>query len=170
MFERLKISMETFQVEAVSNRYFWRGSFTPLGPIQTFLNDHQRPYVILREAEIVPLAPDRKVRGVRRDSMTANKLAFAFLSLLDPAEVQRIQLLPSKRPVIFYLEDFAVQGQLHVNVDAKDEDLIDETRLYYPVSEVRLFPIHPLAVVPTGQVPLLYLNVTHLQTYYVQNG
>jgi hypothetical protein len=35
-------------------------------------------------------------------------------------------------------------------VDAKDEDLIDETRLYYPVSDVRLFPIHPLAVADEG--------------------
>jgi hypothetical protein len=77
--------------------------------------------------------------------------------------------LQSKRPVVFYTSHFAIQGQLHANPDARDDDLLDDARDYAALSEVTLFPLRQLGATGLSRkAPLLLINQQHIQTYHVQ--
>lgn len=86
---------------------------------------------------------------------------------MSDEDAQGEQLLASKRPTAFYVGTFVIQGQLHVNQDARDQDLLDETKDFFAISEASVYPINKVMTTPTRRVPLLYLSRTMVQGYHV---
>jgi hypothetical protein len=97
-----------------------------------------------------------------------NKAHLSVVSLLRAEEVAEVTVPVTKRAAIFYVTQFAVQGQLHVSSDAPDEDLLDEMHDFYPLSEVSIYPLRPVASAPTVQVPMLWINRNLIQAYQVR--
>lgn len=170
MFKNMERALETFQIEAISSTYLIRASVKPFGELPTYLNDRRRDYVRIEEVELHSLSPNRQMRSVKRETMSVNKPSLYFLSLTVAEEVEKIQLMVSKRPVVFYLGSFVVRGQLHINPDASNEDLLDDARDFYPISDAGIFPLETLSIVPVQQVPLLFVNRPHVQAYHVHQG
>jgi hypothetical protein len=81
--------------------------------------------------------------------------------------VAEIHLQSSTRPIIIYTGSFAIQGKLHVPPDAPDEDLLDDMHDFFPVTAASIFPLRPVAALPTKEVPLLFVNRKAIQTYHV---
>ncbi|MCI0399253.1 MAG: hypothetical protein L0332_31355 [Chloroflexi bacterium] len=165
MFGELQLT--TYQVEALLPDYLFRGDLQPRGSFLTYLNDRTRPYLVFGAGEMFPLAADRQVGGMKQNTLVVSKQLLALLSVLDEAQARDAQLLASKRPVIFHVGAFAVQGQLHVNADARDDDLLDETRDFFAVSEASVFPLKALGASLTRRVPLVFLNRLQVQAYHV---
>lgn len=166
MFGELKL--DTFQTEAVLPDYLFRADLRPRGSMLTYMNDRGRPFIPFENAELFSLAADRQVGGLRQSGiMTVNKSAILLLSLLKEEQAEKVQLLAAKRPVVFYVGFFAVQGQLHVNQDAHDEDVLEETKDFFALSQVSIYPLRPVATAPTRQVPLLLINRVRVQAYHV---
>lgn len=170
MFNTLERKMTTYFAEAVTMDFILRGRFIPLGATLPFLNDRSRRFAQFEEVEIVPLVTGRQMGAIKRDNMTANKNLFVLLSFLDKGEMETVQIMPSHRPVIFYLSHFAVQGELHVNADARDKDLLDETRDFFALTNASIYPVHALASQPTRQVPLCFINVDFVHAYHPHTG
>jgi hypothetical protein len=170
MFSNLQRTIPTFHTEAVTTDYLIRGRFQPLGGVVAFLNDRSRRFTSFLETELLPLQVDRQMGAIKREEMTLHKNRFILLSFLEEGEVSEIQIMPSYRPVIFYLDHVAVHGDLHVNADAKDNDLLDELKDFYPLTNSSIFPIHPLAAKPTRQVPLCFVNMRYIYAYHVHTG
>jgi hypothetical protein len=57
-----------------------------------------------------------------------------------------------------------------VRPDAPDEDILDELHDYFPVTQASIFPVRPVAVAPTRQVPLLLISRPLTQAYQVVKG
>ena len=167
MFRNLERELETFQIEAISSTYLIRASVKPFGELPTYLNDRRRDYIRFEEVELQSLSTSRQMQGMKREVMSVNKPSLYFLSLTTAEEVGKVQLMSSKRAVVFYMGSFIVRGQLHINPDASNEDLLDEARDFYPISEATVFPLETLAVVPVRQVPLLFVNRPHVQVYHI---
>jgi hypothetical protein len=88
-------------------------------------------------------------------------------SIPDETDAQNEQLLATTRPVAIYTGFFVIQGQLHVNADARDQDLFDETKDYFAMSDASIYPIKKVLTPPTRNVPLLYLSRALIQVYHV---
>jgi hypothetical protein len=99
--------------------------------------------------------------------VVVNKRYLKLLSLTEASEAAEEQLLASTRPVAFYTGHFAVQGQLHVNQDARNEDLLDEAKDYFAMSEVSIYPLRKVSMPPTRHVPMLFISRPLLQIYHV---
>jgi hypothetical protein len=167
MFGNLERPVELFQIETLSPNFLMRATLQPVGTLPVYLNDRHRDYLRLNQVELEPLAAGRQMAGLTRSVMSVTRRNLFLLSLMVAEEAEKVQKLASKRPVVFYLPRFIVRGHLHISPEASNEDLLDETRDFYPVSDASIFPLEALAAQPTGQVPLLFLNRLHVDAYHV---
>lgn len=170
MFENLRPNITSYHAEAITTDYFIRGLFQSLGSTPAFLNDHSHRFAHFNDVEMAPLMTDRQMGMIRREWVTVNKNLIVLLSFLDKEEAAGVQIIPARRPVIFYLSQLAVQGQIHVNPDAHDKDLLDETRAYVALSDASIFPVHSVGLSPTRQVPLCFININLIHAYHTHSG
>jgi hypothetical protein len=162
------LQLQIFQVEAVLPDYLLRGGIKPLGPLLTYVNDRSRGAVRFEDLELLPLPIDRQVGCIKQPKVTVDKANLVLLSVVKAEDAATVQLLQSKRPVVFYTSHFAIQGDLHVNQDSRDDDLLDDSRDFSALSDALIFPLRQLGVTPTRKTPLLLVNHHHIQTYHTR--
>lgn len=165
MFREIKLA--TVQVEAILQDYMLRGEMQPRGQLVSYLNDRNWTYLPVQNAVFSALAADRRVNEIKQATAVINKDRLAALSVLKEEDVSELQLPQDMRPVVFYVAHFAIQGQLHVRADAPDEDILDDLHDYFAVTGATVFPVRPVAVAPTRQVPLLLISRPLTQAYQV---
>ena len=165
MLEQIQVTV--FQVEVILPYYLLRANFAPLGQMTTYLNDRTRGNVRFTDLELAPLAANRQVKVINQPSVTIDKSQIEIVSLTNPEQVSEIQILQSKRQAVFYTSHFAVQGQIHVNADSRNEDLLDDTRDFFPMTEVSIFPLRAVASAPVRRVPMVMLGRVRVQLYHV---
>jgi len=163
------IELATFTVEAILEDYLVKGDLKPRGPFLQYLNDQNWSYIPFNNCELAQLDPERKVGAIRPELVSLNKERLAIISVLQVPENAELHLVTTKRPVLFYVRNFAVRGSLHVSDDVPDEDLLDETRDFYGISDASVYPVVPVATSPTSNVPLLAINRTLIQGYHIVN-
>jgi hypothetical protein len=111
---------------------------------------------------------DRRVERVRRAQIVVNKQRMAVISVLREEQAEQIQLLSTTRPVVLYTSHFAVKGQLHVNTEAPQEDLLSEMHDFHGLTKVSVYPLREIATAPTASVPLLFIRRHLVQVYHSQ--
>jgi hypothetical protein len=104
---------------------------------------------------------------LKQDDINVNWRHIVYVALLDEADLEHVQLLQSGRLVTFYMQNLAIRGNLRVNPDAHEHDLLDETRDFLSVTDASVYPVRPLTVNPTSHVPLLALNRHLIESYHV---
>jgi hypothetical protein len=166
MFRQIELS--TFRVEVVSQDYLLQADFQPRGDLQGYLNDRNWEFIPFKKSELSLLAADRRVKNMQQEKCSINKSMVVLLSLLEEAKVAEVHLQSSTRPIIIYTGSFAIQGNLHVPPDAPDEDLLDDLHDFFPVTAASIFPLRPVAALPTKEVPLLFINRKAIQSYNVR--
>lgn len=160
-----ELQLATLTAEWLLEDYLVGGTFQPIGDVGVFLNDRTRAYVQVSGAAVRPLAPDRQVAGPAGVTIQVARSKILAVSLVKGEEAAEVRRLAASRAATFYVGPYAIRGQVHVNADARDEDLLDDARDFYPVSDAQVFPLRPLANVPSGRVPLLFINRLHLPLY-----
>lgn len=168
MFREIKLS--TLQVEAILEDYLLRGEMQPRGQLVAYLNDLNWTFLPFKNAVFSALATDRRVGEIKQAAAVLNKNRLAALSVLREEDASQVQLPQGKRPVVFYIAHFAIQGQLHVRPDAPDEDILDDLHDFFPISNATIFPVRPVPATPTRQVPLLLVSRLLTQAYQVVKG
>lgn len=168
MFGSLERSLATYGVEVFAADYLLRAQFKPLGELLVFLNDRQREFVRLDEVELLSLSAERQLRAIQREAVSVNKHSLLLISVPDGTQAERVQVIAGHRPVVFYLGPLIVRGQLHVNVDAVPDDLLDDTRDFYPVSDANIYYVRATAPKYTREVPLVLVNRRLVQAYHIQ--
>ena len=168
MFREIKLA--TLQVEALLQDYILRGELQPRGQLVAYLNDRNWTYLPVRNTVFSALAADRRVGEIRQAAAVINKNRLAALSILREEDAGQVQLPTGERPVVFYIAHFAIQGNLHVRSDAPDEDILDDLHDFFPVSDVTIFPVRPVATTLTRKVPLLLISRPLTQAYQVMKG
>lgn len=163
----MEIQLPTFKIEVLTPQFLYRGSMQPRGELFTFLNDRRFLTFHIMEAVFAPLAAGYRINALKQAGINVNWRNFIYLALLDKENIERVQLLQSERPLTFYTRDLAIRGSLRVNLDAHDNDLLDETRDFLAVTDAEIVPLHPLAAAPTRAVPLLALNRHQIESYHV---
>jgi hypothetical protein len=167
MFGSLERSLESYRVEAFTLDYLLRGQLRPLGELPNYINDRRREFIRVEEAEIVPITGDRHLRPIHRETFIASKHNLLVLSLVEPGDAVKTQILISKRPVVLYLAQLIVRGQLHVTAEASEDDLIDDARDFYAVSEANVYHLHGATPAYAREVPLLFVNRPLVQGYHL---
>lgn len=163
-----EIELATIQVEAVTDDYVLHADMQPRGDLSVYLNDRNWGFLAFQNAELLPLHGDRKVEKLRRAQFVINKHTLAILSLLRDEQADQVQLLSSTRSVVLYTSHFAVGGQLHVNTEARPEDLLSDMHDYHALTKATVYPLRDVAAAPTQNVPLLFARRQLVQAYHMQ--
>jgi hypothetical protein len=167
MFGSLERNLETFRIEAFSPDYLVRAQLKPLGDLPNYLNDRRREFIPLDEVEIVPLVGDRHLRPIHRETFVVSKANLQVLTIVETGDAVKTQILVTKRPVVIYLGQMIVRGQLHVSAEASAMDLLDEARDFYAVTEANIFHLHSATPAYAREVPLLFVNRPLVQGYHL---
>ncbi len=163
----MELKLATFDVEVVTAQFLLHGSFQPRGELFTYLNDRRYLSFHFDNVEFIPILAGYRVKAIKQASLNMNWRMVTYIAWLEGANLEGIQLLQSKRPVTFYTNTLAIRGNLHVNLDAYENDLIDETRDFLAVSDAAVYPLRSLAAKPTQKLPLMGLNRHHILGYHV---
>jgi hypothetical protein len=165
-----EIQFTNISIEAVLADYSIRGQLHSRGDIAIFLNDRNYPTFSVYDCELHPLAPDRRVETVRQELITIEKSESIAISVLEENALEMTQLTISKRKVIIYSGRFAIHGLLHVPADAPDEDILDEKRDFYGITEGSIYPLAPVGTDPITSSPLILVNRLTIQAYSVHES
>jgi hypothetical protein len=163
----MEIQLPSFKMEAVTDQCLYRGILQPRGELFTFINDRRYLTFTFTETAFHPLQKNYRVSTIKQAAINVNWQKIIYLAMLDQEDMERVQLLQSGRPVTFYTFNLAIRGNLRVNLDAHENDLLDETRDFLAVTEADILPLRPLAVAPAKHVPLIALNRRQIESYHV---
>ncbi len=163
----LKIKLATFDVEVLTAQFLLRGSFQPRGELFTFLNDRRHSSFHFSDTKMMPTLTDYRIGTIKQEGININWHMIAYIACQEEGDIEQVQFVQSKRPVTFYTDTNAIRGNLHVNLDAHENDLLDETRDFLAVTEAAIYPMRALTNKPTRHVPLIALNRHRVIGYHV---
>lgn len=163
----MEIQLPTIKVEAITPQFLYRSMFQLRGELFTFLNDRRYLTFHFMESAFSPLATGYRVSTLKQTGINVPWRNIIYIALLNNEDLAGIQLMQSSRPVTFYTRDVAIRGDLRVNLDAYENDLLDEQRDFFAVTDASILPLHSLAVTPASRVPLLALNRHQIESYHV---
>ena len=161
------LQLHAFAVDVSAGNFLVRGDFEPRGDLFTFLNDKNRASYPVIRAQFLADGPEYKVPAIKQDSITIIQDHIAFIALLEEEDAARAQYVQASRPVVFYTNWFAIRGDLHVHGEARDDDLMEPTKDFFPVSKVSVYPIRPNAHAPYRHYPLLAINRHGIVGYHI---
>lgn len=162
----MEFQLPTFTIEAVTSHFLLRGNFQPRGEFFTYINDRRYLSFNFAQAEFSPMPSGYRLNVIKQESLNINWRMVTYIGLTAAADLERIQFLQSKRPITFYTDLLAIRGNLHVNLDAHENDLLDETRDFLAVTAAAVYPMRSLATKPTRELPLMALNRHHVLGYH----
>lgn len=161
-----KLELPTFKAEVLTAGYMLRTSFQPKGDMLIYMNDQRYSVIRFDDVEFFPIMPEAQVRGVKQEAMAVSKSNIVGISILDEDKMDKIQMMASKRPFIFYTAWFAIQGDLHVNPDAREDDVFDETRDFFAITNAIIFPLRKVRMAPARKVPFFTINQHTVFAYH----
>lgn len=165
-----KLELPTFKAEVLTAGYLIRADFQPKGDTLIYLNDQRYSVIRYDNVEFFPIMPEAQVRGVKQDSMAVSKANIVGISVLDEDKLEKIQMMASKRPFIFYTAWYAVQGDLHVNPDSPADDVFDETRTFFAVTDAIIFPLRKVRMAPARKAPFFAINQNAVIAYHAHQA
>jgi hypothetical protein len=163
------IQFESWKVEIGIPNFLVRATLQPRGDLMLFLNNLTYNSYSFSDTELLPLATDYHIKGVKQPTMAINRVVMAFVSILEADKASQIQLLQAKRPAVFYTDWFAVRGDLHVNSETPDDNLFDDKFEFFILTDATVYPLRPMAHKPTAKVPALAINRKTLLAYHVHH-
>lgn len=163
----MELQFTSYPVEVITGNFLLRGGFAPRGEFLTYVNDQRNIYYSFEDVEMKPLMADYQIPGLKQQELVMNRYAIHMINVLDESILEKLQIMQTKRAVVFYTDSFAIRGQFHVNADKRDNDLIDELRDYIAMTDVMVYPMRTSKIIPTRKVPFLALNRHSILAYHV---
>jgi hypothetical protein len=163
------IRLENWKVEVAIPNLLIKATLQPRGDLMIFLNNLTYTSFTFNDVELVPLGTDYQVKGVKQPMMNVTRNAISFMSVLEPEKATQIQLLQSKRLMVFYTEWFAVRGDLHVNTETPDENLLDDKFEFFMLTDVTIYPLRAMNARPIAKAPAVAFNRHTILAYHTQS-
>lgn len=162
----MEFELPIYKVEIALQKFLIQADFQPRGDLFIFLNDQSYPYFRFDEVDLFTLSSEYQVATIKQPFMAINRRHITFVSILDEESAERLQVIMSKRPVVFYTDWYAIQGNLHVNPDSRDDDLLEQARDFFAVSNASIFPMRSINRAPTRKVPYVLINRHLISAYH----
>lgn len=159
--------LSSYNVEVSIHNFILKGAFVPRSDFMVFVNDKDNATYPFTDAQLMPLMADYQVPGIRHSMISLNRDLIAFMSVLETRETSRLQFVAASRRVVFYTEWFAIRGELHVHGEKRDDDLLDTSHDFFPVTHAEIHPLRPVTVHYQKKAPVIVINRHRVLAYNV---
>lgn len=163
------LQFDFWNVELGIPSFLIKTQFQPRGDILIFLNNQTYLSYYFEDVEMLPLGTKYQFKGMKQPGMTINREAISFISILDESDVEKMQLLSSKRTIVYYTEWFAIRGDFHVNSETPNENLFDEKYEFFALTNASIYPLRKIMNKPQTKVPALLINRTAILGYHAHH-
>ncbi len=158
---------EPISVDVSTGNFLVRGGMEVRGDLMVFLNDHNRASFPILDAQLMPDGPEYRVATIKQASFTVAQERVAFVAVTNEKDAQTIQYVQSSRPVVFYTNWFAIRGDLHVSVEARDDELMDPSKDFFALTNAFVAPIRKMTHKLQPQYPLMAIQRTTVVGYHL---
>jgi hypothetical protein len=147
-----------YKAEVYTTRFLFTGEVEPRGKLLDDLNSADRGYLLIHPASISPLIPDCVLGPFSRDEIIVDKRNVIAVYLVDEADRAEVGLLKKEERVIVYTTALILRATFHLGGEMRTRDMFDAmTTTFIPISQVSLFPLHPLKCsIPPNRELLLF--------------
>jgi len=162
----MELKLDTIDVEITTPDFTVNGGFKPIGELMTYLNDKRYTFFSLIDAEMRPQETGYQVKNIPQPIFNINRNAIIYFAVKNAEYLSKIQIMQAKREIVVYTNSLAIRGNFHVNPDARDTDLFDETRDFYAITDASIYPLRSMANPPVRKVPFIGINWHHVTAYH----
>jgi len=127
-------------VTVITSEFQVKGKLRILGMIGTFLNDEQKPTLVIYGAEMVQMEANSRIR-VTKDEVVISKSAAQVVAFDTLPQQGSIALLPRTESLAMYLDHFALSAKFYMGQDARINDFADTSLQQFLIaSDIKFYP------------------------------
>lgn len=166
----MEVKYTPYQTEILTSDYQIIGELHPRGNPTIFINDNQYQALTLYDATLRPLLAGTRLGPVTAAEIHVPKAKVHVLCIREFSAAEA-QILPNKIPLITFTDTYVARGNFHTGPETKASDLFfTGASLFYPATEVQVFPVRPLNGEIGLKVEMAYVYRTAVSAYYQEQS
>lgn len=164
------LSLQIFEVAAkiVLDEFLLEAKVKTVGALDDNLNNQEYNYLTLLSGLAVPWRQANPLKPIRYKEAYLKMEDVYLVYPVDPAVQLKIKLMPRMERGIFYLGQFAIQGNLSMGQEMNLGAAVDGlTKRFLGLTDVSIFPMFPAKNVELPPVmPVALLNRAKISYYH----
>ena len=158
LFQQTALTKE-YTVTVLSAEFQARGTIRVLGSIQTFINDEQKPVMVLYNASLFGVERGNPATSTQVPELYIRKDHIQVLAFPDALSRDEFGMLPRIEPLAAYTAHYAIQGNFHMGPENFIADFIDVAKsMFIGATEVSVYPLFQPQVAIIQQAPVVYVH------------
>ena len=167
----MQIELPSYRSELITQDYFMRGSFRPIGPMLPFMNDDGRKFIQLNEASLTALDASNPLTKLTPSAVMVNKVDIIALCILDQAGIDAAQLFATKHKMIVYTAGFIIQGYLHMGTDDLPLDIMSGGKsTFMGMTDTSLYSLKTIQTSLQPKAKMMLINRSSIILYHIADG
>lgn len=153
-------------VTVITSSFQIRGKLHILGMIGTFLNDEQKPTVVVYGAEMLGLEANSRIR-VNKDEVVISKRAALVIAFDELPPQGTLAMLPRMENLAVYLDHMALSANFYMGQDARINDFADTSLQQFLIaSDIKFYPMFQARAGLVQSAPMGVLHKTAIRMYH----
>jgi hypothetical protein len=144
-----------------------RGKLHVLGIMQTFLNDEQKPTLVVYGADVIGFNANNPVGRMSQPEIVVTKRDAAVLALEAIPQQGQLTLQPHSEQLMLFTDRFAVAAKFHMGQDARLSDFAESALQQFVVaSDVKIYPLFQARPGLVQAAPIALIHKSQVRLYY----
>jgi len=164
----ITLQINNVQSKIMLDQFLIDGLVKSVGALDTSMNNEAYNYLTVTEAVSTPWYQSNPIKLLDFAEGYLKLEEILLVYPTDPEAQQRIQLMPHSECITFYLERFAIKGNLSMGADMSLSGVLDSLdKRFLTLTEATVFPMFPARTNLPKNMPLALLNRAKISHYHL---
>jgi len=160
-------SIAEFVVTLFTSNFQARGVIRVPGVLQTFLNDEQRPTLVIFSAEMVGFEPTNPAARINVPELIVRKPGCTILAFDRRPSPDQIVLQPRAEATAIYTDQFMVEAVFYMGADTRLLDFADTSLQQFIVAtDAKIYPLFQPRAPLVSSAPLVVVQKSAIRFYH----
>lgn len=160
-------SIAEYSVTLFTSNFQARGVIRAPGVLQTFLNDEQRPTLVIYNADVLGFEPANPAARVIVSELIVRKPSCAILAFALRPPSDQLVLLPHAERAAVYTDQFIVEADFHMGADTRLIDFADSSlQQFVAAADAKIYPLFQPRAALVSAAPLVIMQKSAIRFYH----
>jgi len=154
-----------YRVTVFATSFQVRGVLRVNGILQTYMNDPDRPTIIVNDAQMTGFEPSNPAARINLPELVIRKVHCGIVAFEDSISAENMKLLPRGEQIALYTDRFIAEGEYHMGADSRIGDFVDISLQQFILAiNVRIYPLVAprTPLVPFAPMIAVHKSAVHL--------